>query len=117
MFAFDAVRGRAVKVRGEREGCMARDARGSDNFGNLAGNSGRGKGARIAADRFERAQPQENAVLSVEARGQWRGAVDADNGCARRGDAVHGQRNRSEGRAGEWAWRGASGVWLREAPS
>ncbi|KAH8609920.1 hypothetical protein ERJ75_001153800 [Trypanosoma vivax] len=96
---------------------MARDARGSDNFGNLAGNSERGKGARIAADRFERAQPQEDAVLSVEARGQWRGAVDAENGCARRGDAVHGQRNRSEGRAGEWAWRGASGVWLREAPS
>ncbi|KAH8609924.1 hypothetical protein ERJ75_001154100 [Trypanosoma vivax] len=43
------------------------------------------------------------------ARGQWRGAVDADNGCARRGDEVHGQRKRSEGRAGEWAWRGASG--------
>ncbi|KAH8609910.1 hypothetical protein ERJ75_001154200 [Trypanosoma vivax] len=38
---------------------MARDARGSDNFGNLAGTSGRGKGARIAADRFERAKPQE----------------------------------------------------------
>ncbi|KAH8609923.1 hypothetical protein ERJ75_001153400 [Trypanosoma vivax] len=26
-----------------------------------------------------------------------------------KGDEVHGQRNRSEGRAGEWAWRGAMG--------
>ncbi|KAH8612298.1 hypothetical protein ERJ75_000903900 [Trypanosoma vivax] len=96
---------------------MALDARGSANFGNLAGNSERGKGARIAADRIEREQPQEDAVLSVEARGQWRGAVDADNGCARRGDEVHGQRKRTEGRAGEWARRGGSGVWLREEPS